>query len=79
MLFRSQAKNQYKNQTEYSAINNKIAGLYENVVCVDVGAMHRELLDGGKKYMDMTGNNVNHPNDFMARIYCMNLLATMVK
>lgn len=79
MLANPQAKNQYKNQTEYSAINNKIAGLYENVVCVDVGAMHRELLDGGKKYMDMTGNNVNHPNDFMARIYCMNLLATMVK
>ncbi len=79
MLANSQAKNQYKNQTEYSALNLKIAALYENVVCVDVGAMHQNLLDNGKKYMDMTGNNVNHPNDFMARIYCMNLLATMVK
>lgn len=79
MLANPQAKNQSKNQTEYSALNLKIAQQYENVACVDVGAMHQALLDSGKKYMDMTGNNVNHPNDFMARIYCMNLLATLVK
>ncbi len=79
MLANPQAKNQSKNQTEYSALNVRIAEQYENVACVDVGAMHQALLDSGKKYMDMTGNNVNHPNDFMARIYCMNLLATLVK
>lgn len=79
MLANPQAKNQSKNQTEYSALNEKIAAQYENIACVDIGAMHRDLLDSGKKYMDMTGNNVNHPNDFMARIYCMNLLSLLTE
>lgn len=79
MLANPQARNQCKNQSEYSALNLKIAEQYENVACVDVGAMHKDLLDSGKKYMDMTGNNVNHPNDFMARIYGMNLLSLLVE
>lgn len=29
--------------------------------------------------MDITGNNVNHPNDFMARVYAMNLLSALVE
>lgn len=69
MLANPQAKDQSKNQKEYSALNVKIAQLYEHVACVDVGAMHQDILDSGKKYMDITGNNVNHPNDFMARVY----------
>lgn len=30
--------------------------------------MHLELLNK-KRYMDMTGNNVNHPNDYLHRLY----------
>lgn len=79
MLANPQAKDQSKNQKEYSALNVKIAQLYEHVACVDVGAMHQDILDSGKKYMDITGNNVNHPNDFMARVYAMNLLSALVE
>ncbi len=31
-----------------------------------------------KKYMDVTGNGINHLNDFTARVYVMNILASMV-
>lgn len=79
MLANPQAKDQSKNQKEYSALNVRIAQLYEHVACVDVGAMHQDILDSGKKYMDITGNNVNHPNDFMARVYAMNLLSALVE
>ena len=30
-----------------------------------------------KIYWDMTGNHVNHPNDFMVRIYAQTLLGTL--
>ena len=79
MLANPQAKDQSKNPKEYSALNVKIAQLYEHVACVDVGTMHQDILDSGKKYMDITGNNVNHPNDFMARVYAMNLLSALVE
>ena len=34
----------------------------------DVTSVHKYLL-GKKRYMDMTGNHVNHPNDFIVRLY----------
>lgn len=80
MLANSTAKNQSKNQTDYNNLNVKIAEKYigkANVVSLDMGLIHQDLLDSGKKYMDMTGNNVNHPNDFMARIYAMSILTTI--
>ncbi len=32
-----------------------------------------------KKFRDMTGNNVNHPNDFLARIYAHTAIKTLCK
>ncbi len=31
-------------------------------------SLHRALLSS-KPYYHMTGNNVNHPNDFLSRVY----------
>ncbi len=78
MLANPMAKNQSKNQTEYTEYLSKIAKNYENVSVVDIGAMHQDLLDSGKYYTEMSSNNVNHPNDFFARVYAMNLLATLI-
>jgi hypothetical protein len=78
MLANPQAKNQSKNQTEYTQYLSKIAKNYENVYVVDMGAMHADLLSAGKRYTEISSNNVNHPNDFMARIYAMNLLSAFI-
>ncbi len=78
MLANPMAKNQSKNQTEYTSYLSKVADRYENVSVVDIGAMHQNLLGSGKHYTEMSGNNVNHPNDFMARVYAMNLLASFI-
>lgn len=40
----------------------------EGVAVAPVTTMHQYLLET-KRYYDMTGNNVNHCNDFLARIY----------
>lgn len=79
MLANPLAKNQSKNQTEYTEYLRKIAKNYENVSVIDVGAMHQDLLDAGKHYTEMSSNNVNHPNDFFARIYAMNLISALVE
>ena len=82
LLANPEAKNQSKDLTSYVKVNNALATqIYKdgNVVALDIGAMHQELLSAGKKYLDMTGNNVNHPNDFIARIYAMNVLSLLIE
>jgi len=44
---------------------------------MDMTTLHGNLLTR-KRYCDMTGNNVNHPNDFLARAYAQNLWQTVI-
>lgn len=78
ILANPMAKNQSKNQTEYTEYLSKIAKNHENVSVLDIGAMHADLLESGKYYTEMSSNNVNHPNDFLARVYTMNILSTLI-
>ena len=50
----------------------------EGATLVDMSAIHKELSEE-KFYADMLSNNINHPNDYMVRLYAMNLLATMIQ
>ncbi len=80
MLANPKAKNQSKNQAEYSANLKKVADMYSSGVCVvDVGAVHKGVLDAGKHYTEISSNNVNHPNDFTARLYAMTLLSSLIE
>ena len=82
MLANPKALNQSKGEKDYSALNERIVSSFygdKQVATVDIGAMHQSLLDSGKKYIDITGNNVNHPNDFLARVYAMNVLSAFIE
>jgi hypothetical protein len=46
------------------------------VAVADLWSMHGYLLKN-KTYWDMTGNHVNHPNDFLVRVYAQVILATL--
>jgi lysophospholipase L1-like esterase len=46
------------------------------IALVDVWSIHGYLLKH-KTYWDMTGNHVNHPNDFLVRIYAQAILASL--
>lgn len=48
----------------------------EGVAIVNMTGVHAGLLEY-KKYADMTGNNVNHANDYLARAYAQTLLKTL--
>ena len=39
-----------------------------NMAFVDVGAVSRQIADR-KKFQDFSGNNINHPNDFLNTVY----------
>jgi len=54
------------NQAEYRNVIQTLTKT--SVVMVDMTGVHQELLKY-KKYIDMSGNNLNHPNDFLARWY----------
>lgn len=47
-----------------------------SVAVADMTSLHRELLRF-KAYADLTGNHVNHPNDFLVRCYAQVLLTLM--
>ena len=75
MLPNPQAKNFYLNQKSFAdALIEKCEK--QGVAVVNMTAMHSGLL-ARKGYADMTGNNVNHPNDYLARVYAQTLFATL--
>lgn len=47
------------------------------VALAPVHTMFLELLRQGKNYMDITGNCINHPNDFSVRIYAQMVLSAL--
>ncbi len=64
--------------TNYIDELNEIANEMDGVVSVDVGSVHLSFTEV-KSYFDLTANNVNHPNDFLHRIYAMILNAALVE
>ena len=54
------------------------AGLRVGGAASDLGGMQKFFLQN-KKPADMLANNINHPNDFLIRMYAMNLLATLIQ
>jgi len=68
----------FAHQIEYEPALAAYAAGFDNVAIAPMTSVHKHLLSR-KEYYHMTGNNVNHPNDFLARIYGMVLLAVMGK
>lgn len=50
----------------------------EGVGVVDIMPLFDYLLSR-KRYADVTGNNINHPNDFTARLYAQAILAALTE
>ena len=61
---------------EYEKTLEKIAASETGVAVANVYSVQRSLLKR-KKIEDMLGDNVNHPSDYMARIYTQVILDTL--
>ena len=66
----------WRKQELYLAEAKKIAAENEGIAVAEMTTMHQDLLQR-KRFIDMTGNNVNHPNDYLTRVYAQVLLETM--
>lgn len=66
-------QNQIKTLYELLKLENK----YKFVAVADLTTLHGDILKI-KRYRDMTANNINHPNDFMARVYGQVILQTVL-
>ncbi len=74
MLPNSEVAGFYGLQEEYLPVLNSLKGIKTAVA--DVTTIHKQLLQS-KRYFDMSGNNVNHPNDFLARLYAQIMSKTL--
>ena len=63
-------------QDQLPAAYQKLSG--DGVAFVDMFAVHSDTLKV-KAYASTSGNNINHPNDWLIRVYAMNLISCMVK
>lgn len=66
----------YSKQKEYLAVLNEIEAERENVAVADVTSLHEYLLTR-KQFRDMSSNNINHPNDYVHRLYAQTVLQTI--
>jgi hypothetical protein len=62
-------------QPEFKKVLDELTG--PGIVVVDMTEVHRELLKN-KSYQDMTGNNINHPNDFLIRWYAQEIAGILI-
>ena len=64
-------------QGTYELALNELANAYSYIGLAKMTSMHKFLLQK-KRFYDMTGNNVNHPNDFLTRVYCHTVLKALL-
>ncbi len=76
MLPHFRAAGFFGHQIEYETALAACAASNDRLAIAPMTSVHKYLLSR-KEYYHMTGNNVNHPNDFLARVYAMVLLAVL--
>lgn len=62
-------------QVQFSEAYAKLAG--PGAALVDMFRIHEEILKH-KDFSATSGNNINHPNDWLIRVYAMNLLSALL-
>ncbi|MFD0673518.1 SGNH/GDSL hydrolase family protein [Cohnella sp. GCM10027633] len=65
-------------QPEYMPCLERIAAEREGTAAADMTGVHRELLRG-KRFADMTGNHINHPNDYLSRCYAQFVAGMLIE
>lgn len=79
MLPNEEAQGFWGNQHTFEAVYLKnVAKKYPDVAIVRMTTMHSLMLET-KEYYHMTGNNINHPNDFLSRIYAQSVVRTITE
>ncbi len=65
------------NQIRTIDVLNELEKEFGSFGVADMTTMHAYVLQR-KRYRDATANNINHPNDFIGRIYAQVILKTLL-
>lgn len=71
-------ENWFANQCVFHQDLTELEEDYSFVGSANVTIMQEHILKTGKRYRDMTANNINHPNDFAQRLYAQIMLTTLL-
>ncbi len=77
MLPHFRFKGFWGNQKDFEPVFAALCEGYDNMGLIPVTSVHKAMLET-KRYYDMTGNNVNHPNDFLARVYAQTVIKSIL-
>ena len=65
-------------QGDYASAVEEFCKGKSDAVSVNMYRLHEYFCkERGKNYIDMSSNNVNHPNDFLIRLYAMNIIGAL--
>ncbi len=78
MLANPEAKGFHGEQIGYLEPLHQLASTNHGVAVADVSSLHAFMLTR-KKFWDMSGNGVNHPSDFLARVYAQVIMALLAE
>lgn len=67
----------WSHQENHMAALSKIREDTAGVAVADIGSVHRYMMER-KRFIDMTSNNVNHPNDFFYRVHAQFLAGMLI-
>lgn len=68
----------WSHQERHMETLSEIAQDTSGVAVADMGGVHRYLMER-KRFIDMTSNNVNHPNDFLYRVHAQFLAGMLIR
>ena len=77
-LYPSTANTQDKHAAKLFALERQGTSTTGGVVVGDMTAIHSYMLQS-KRFIDMTANNINHPNDFLVREYAQMVCTMLIK
>ena len=77
MLPHFRAAGFFGHQIEYEPYMFDYAAEDDRMAVAPMTTVHQTLLRR-KEFYDMSGNNVNHCNDYLARVYAMTILRTIM-
>jgi len=68
----------YGNQQYFGAEMKALAEADEQTAFVDFFTVHESILNY-KSFISTSGNNINHPDDWLIRVYAQNILAAIIE
>lgn len=77
-IIRSSGESYYGQMEQFEDKLVEIANASTGIIVAPVSGVTKSIYDNGKRFEDVNSNNLNHPNDYIHRVYAQTVLKTML-